>query len=824
MPESGGGGGAADFREPVEPALLRRRTDPRALRDAMARTDGGLVGQERALQAIDFAAAIRRPGFNLFVMGPEGTGRHGAVRRILTARARTETPPDDWVYVNNFADADRPRALNLPGGSAARLAAAMEEMIGDLGAAVPALFDSDDYKARRDAIDQEAEKAQEDGFAALNERARARGIVILRTPMGFALAPARDGAVVPPDEFNALPEAERKRIEADIERLQGDLKRVVAGLPKLEKRRRERIRALNQEMATGVVAVEIDEVRARFADIRAIQTFLSEVAEDVVKNVEIFLEKAAEARQAALPTPLALTARDRRLRRYTVNVMVGDARDGDDEGARAGAPVVFENNPTYHNLIGRVEHVSHLGALETDFTLIKPGALHRANGGYLVLDMRRLLAQPGSWEALKRSLLAGEVRISSLAEQYSLASTVSLEPDPIALSVRVVLIGERWLYYLLHALDPDFARLFKVEADFEDDMPRDAGNEAALAGLLGKLVAEEGARPPTPDGLARLFDEAARLAEDAEKLSLRIDALADILREAAHLAETEGADALDAPHVRAAVARRRDRAGRLRERLYEAITRDTLLIETEGARVGQVNGLSVIALGNQSFGRPSRITAITRVGTGKLVDIEREAKLGGPLHSKGVLILSGFLASRYALDAPMSLWASLVMEQSYGGVEGDSASSAELYALLSALAELPVEQRFAVTGSVNQMGAVQPIGGVNEKIEGFHDVCAARGLTGRQGVLIPSGNLKNLMLREDVVEACAGGRFAVHAVATVDQGLELLTGVGAGTRGADGRFPAESVNGRVEATLRAYAEARRRFAAEEGAPARGEPS
>jgi lon-related putative ATP-dependent protease len=525
----------------------------------------------------------------------------------------------------------------------------------------------------------------------------------------------------------------------------------------------------------------------------------------------VFLESAEAAANAPLPVPNLAAPGHPRLRRYKVNVIVGDRPEGS-----GGAPVIWESNPTYQHLIGRVEHISQMGALVTDFTLIRPGALHHANGGYLMLDAREILSQPFAWAGLKRCLKDKQIAISSVAEQISLMSTISLEPDPIPLDVKIVLIGDRWLYYFLMALDPDFPELFKVEVDFDDEFDRSEGNAALYAQLISAIGKREALKPIDRSGLACMIDEAARLADDSEKLSLQIGVVADILREADHWAGEAGRGTIAADDIARAVDERRRRSARVRERTQEAIGRNIVLIDTEGAAVGQVNGLSVLQLGHQSFGRPTRITARTRLGSGRVIDIEREVELGGPLHSKGVLILSGFLAARYAPGVPVSLQASLVFEQSYGGVDGDSASSAELYALLSALADVPIRQSFAVTGSVNQFGQVQAIGGVNEKIEGFFDICTGRGLTGDQGVLIPVANVQHLMLRQEVVEACRAGRFAVIPVATIDQGIEILTGRPAGARGTDGRFPTDSINGRVEATLIDYAEKRRRYAADRG--------
>lgn len=793
--------------KPLPPALLRRSTDPESISEAFRGTPGEdeIIGQLRATDAISFGSVIRKPGFNLYAMGLRGTGRHRSIRTFLIKRAKEEPAPDDWVYVNNFSTPERPHALRLPPGTAMRFRTAMDSLITDLSTAIPALFESDEYKARRSAIDQEFEDAQEHAFSGLNEAAREKSIAIMRTPVGFAFAPMKDGQVIKPENFGALPVDERERIEAEIKTLQEELKGILTRMPALEKSHRDRIRDLNKEMAGGTVDVAIREVKGAFAKIPQIHSFLEAAAADLVANIEVFLESAEVAANASIPVSNPGGRGNPRLRRYRVNVMVGD------QDVASGAPVVLEPNPTYHSIIGRIEHISQMGALLTDFTLIKPGALHRANGGYLILDAREILGQPFSWAALKRSLKSGQIAVTSMAEQVSLISTISLEPDPIPLDVKIVLIGDRWLYYMLMALDPDFTELFKVEVDFDDEFDRTADNIKLYAKAIETVTTREKLRPIDNVGIARMIDEASRLAEDAEKLSLQIGLVADILQEADHWAGQAERERITGNDVARAVDERRRRSARVRERLLESIARDIILIATEGVAIGQVNGLSVSRIGTHSFGRPTRITARTRLGSGKVIDIEREVALGGPLHSKGVLILSGFLAARYAPDVPVSLHASLVFEQSYAGIDGDSASSAELYALLSALSEAPIRQSFAVTGSVNQFGGVQAIGGVNEKIEGFFDICSERGLTGDQGVLIPVANVKHLMLREDVVDACAKGQFSVVPVATIDQGIELLTGIAAGARDSGGQFPSDSVNGRVEAKLREFAASRRQF-------------
>jgi lon-related putative ATP-dependent protease len=800
--------------QPLAAAELRRTCAPDMF--AFASTAelpplGDLVGQKRALTAIDFGTRMRHDGFNIFALGPSRSGRHGAIRRFLERRAAAEPVPDDWVYVNNFASPDRPKAIRLPSGTGLRLKSAMAELIDDLGSAMPAMFDSEDYRNRRKAIDDEFEQIQEKAFEELNRKGAEQEIAILRTPMGFALAPVSGGKVVKPEAFNALPQAERQEIERRIAALQAELEGILKNVPAIEKERRRKIRALNTGLAELIVDGSIGEVAAQFAGNDDVKAYLAGVRADLVRNVELFLKPQQEEEERPFDAAARPGIRHPAFARYAVNVAVTHCREGDASPPSSGAPVVSEEHPTVANVFGRIDHRSMMGALVTDFTMIKAGALHRANGGYLVLDALRVLTEPFVWEALKRCLRKKRIEIASIADRLGLATTETLVPDSIPLAIKVVLVGDRVLYYLLAGLDPEFEDLFKVQADFEDAMERTPEAMQLLAGLLGAVARQENLLHLDPSGVARLIEEAAREAADGERLSLRVGVLADLVREAHFWASAAGRRLIGVADVERAVEERRYRSERIRDRSLEGITRGIVLVDTDGEAVGQINGLSVVGLGTLSFGKPTRITARVRMGTGRVVDIEREVELGGPLHSKGVLILSSFLTARYALSVPISLSASLVFEQSYGGVEGDSASSAELYALLSALAEAPIRQSLAVTGSVNQVGQVQAIGGVNEKIEGFFDVCKARGLTGRQGVLVPQANRKHLMLRGDIVEAARAGRFHIYAVSTIDEGIALLTGLAAGARQGDGRFPEGSLNHRVEARLVAFAEARRRF-------------
>jgi lon-related putative ATP-dependent protease len=759
----------------------------------------GLVGQERAVEAVEFSIGIRRKGFNLFVLGPSGTGKHTLVHDLLQRKAATEPTPADWCYVNNFLDPHKPRRLMMPAGRARPFKEAMERLVADLRAGLPAAFERDDYRTRRDVIEQQFKKKTEDAFGELQHRAEAKNVTLIRTPMGLALAPTRNGEVINPDVFRRLEETERKRITEEIEELQKQLEAIVRQIPDWERDHREAVRRLNREITAQTVSRPLSELRKAYADLPDVVAYLEAVERDILENADAFLAPTRTASEGEPAPPMAQLMQEApTFKRYQVNVMV-------DNGGRQGAPIVFEDHPTHQTLVGRIEHAARFGALVTDFTFVVPGALHRANGGYLVLDIERLLASPYSYESLKRVLRSGEIRVVSLEQLMSLASTVSLEPEPIPLDVKVVLIGAPTFYYLLAELDADFKELFKVAADFNDAVERSPETAALYARIVAATVRREKLRALDRGAVARVIEQASRLSGDSEKLSTQMRSLIDLLQEADYLAGVASKDMVAAAEIEAAINAQRRRGDRIYERLQEEIGRNTIRIETAGERVGQVNGLAVMGIGGFTFGHPSRISARVRLGHGEVIDIEREVALGGPLHSKGVLILSGFLGGRFGKAGPLSLTASLVFEQSYGGIDGDSASSAELYALLSALSETPIRQCYAVTGSVDQHGLVQAIGGVNEKIEGFFDVCRRRGLDGTNGVLIPAANVKHLMLRQDVVEACAAGRFQVIPVESIDQGIEILTGVPAGDPDVTGRYPEGSINQRVAVRLAGFA-------------------
>jgi lon-related putative ATP-dependent protease len=760
------------------------------------------VGQDRALKAIQFGTGIRREGFNLFLLGPAGTGKFSTVRSFLQKKAATEPTPEDWCYVNNFANPEMPHALRLPPGRGTLLSQDMVRLLDNLRQAVPSVFQTESYAARKHAIEQEVKERQEKTFDEMQRQANQKGIAVLRTHVGIALAPLRGDTVVSPEEFEQLPEEERHKIDSAIADLHESLDATLRQIPKIEQEGREKLRKLNHEVAMFAVGHLIDELRKKYSDLPEVVGFLNEVQEDITENVDEFRAPEEQPLEALIRIASPRRAKGAAFfERYQVTVLV-------DHSAKNGAPVIFEDHPTHQNIVGQIEYIAQMGALSTDFNLIRAGALHRASGGYLILDAYKLLVQPYAWEALKRSLKSSQVRIESLGQMLGLVSAVTLDPQPIPLNTKIVLVGERLLYYMLCSLDTEFGELFKVAADFEEQIDRGPQTDLLYARLIANIARQERLLPFDPSAVGRAIEQCARSAGDSQKVSTHRRTLADLLRESDYWARQDNRAVVTREDVQHAIDGQIYRADRLRERLLEETLRGTVLIDTQGEKVGQVNGLSVIDLGNFAFGHPSRITARVRLGKGEVIDIEREVELSGPIHSKGVLILSGFLGARYAPDHPLSLSASLVFEQTYGAVEGDSASLAEVCSLLSALSGLPVKQSIAVTGSFNQHGQVQAIGGVNEKIEGFFDLCKGRDGTAGHGVIIPASNVRHLMLKQEVVDAVRSGEFRIYAVKTVDEGIEILTGVPAGERDPAAKFPEGSVNQKVEARLIEFAEKR----------------
>jgi len=790
----------------LAPEQLRKEFDSKTL--GIESTNGyqplkSIIGQERAVSALQFGLKIDGVGYNVYVAGPPGIGKMTSVQSFLEEVADNKETPPDWCYVNNFNDAYSPNVIRLPAGRGCDFKEDMDQLIEHVRRELPKAFESDEYTAQREEVMNSLNQRREKISREFGQKAEEEGFRLQPTPMGIALVPLKDGEPVQDQEFNSLPESEKKKLEEGREKLQQDLQSMMKEIRKIEREAQEKIKELDQRVALHVVGGFIDDLKEKYSEFEDIVGHLKDVQADILENIDAFKSSQQEQQnqQAGMSIqkghPQQQMARELAFRKYQVNVLV-------DNSKQEGAPVILELNPTYNNLIGRIEKEMQMGVLNTDFTLIKAGSLPRANGGFLVLPMEDVLRNLYSYDGLKRALRACEVQIEELSEKLGFMATKSLRPQPIPIDVKVVLVGPPILYHLLHAYDEDFPELFKVKADFDTQMALNKENMQAFMSFVSTYCERENLRHFDSQATARLFQHAARKAENQEKLSTKFGHLADLIREANFWASQGDASKVQAEHVQKALDEKVYRSNLIQERIEEMIERGTILIDTEEAKVGQVNALSVINLGDYEFGRPSRITASVGPGKDGVIDVEREVELGGPIHSKGVLILNGYLAQKYAFDRPLSLASRVVFEQSYEGVEGDSASSAELYTILSALADVPIKQGIAVSGSVNQHGDVQAIGGINQKVEGFFDVCRARKLTGEQGVLIPKSNIKNLMLRDDVIQAAKDGEFHIWAVSNIDEGIEILTGMEAGKKDKDGQFPKDSINGRVRACLIKY--------------------
>jgi lon-related putative ATP-dependent protease len=764
----------------------------------------GIIGQDRAVRAIDFGVEISSYGFNIYAMGSSGTGKTTTVQTFLQHRANQESVPGDWCYVNNFIDPKRPRAIQLPAGYGNQLRDDMAEFVLDLRRNIPSAFDSEDYRQRARAVVREMEEERNQTLKGLEAEVGRRGFALVQTAMGLVVAPVVEGQVLNPDQYAQLPEEVKSEFEAHRQDLQNELEDAMREVRALEKKMKQNMRALDQEVADFVVGDCIDDVAEKYADFDEVIEYLAEVRKDAVENISDFRQGAGTDQEDETEAESPRTPRKTvdPFRRYVVNVVVNHSRS-------EGAPIVYATNPTYRSLVGRIEQEVHFGMLTTNFTHIQAGCLHQANGGYLVVNAHDLLRYPFSWDALKRTIKNQEIHIEMMDEALPVTATTALEPEAIPFKAKVILIGDLGTYYMLYDIDEDFRKLFKVRADFAYTMDRTPEALQNYTEFIASRVREDGLIPFDRTAVAKVIEFGARMAEDKEKLAARFVDVVEVIQEASHWASKNGHKVVTGTDVDQTVEERRYRASHLEERIQERILEGTIRVQTEGAAVGQVNGLSVLNMADYEFGVPSRISARTYMGRGGVVAIDREANLAGDIHNKGVLILQGYLGGKYAHDKALSLAASLTFEQNYDRIDGDSASSTELYALLSSLSGLPIRQDLAVTGSVDQQGRVQAIGGATVKIEGFFDVCQARGLTGTQGVLIPADNVRHLVLRPDVVEAVGSGRFHIYTVESIDQGVELLTGVPAGDADEAGNYPEGTVNYLVQQRLLEMAEERK---------------
>ncbi len=755
-----------------------------------------IIGQERAVRALRFGLGIKEKGFNIYASGRPGTGRTTAIERFVEEIAAKKRAPFDWCYVNNFRDSYRPHVLSLPAGKAGKFRSDMEKFIASVAREIRTAFESDEYAAHREGVVKKIQDQKQQLLEGLNEQAHKLNFALQPSAAGLLTIPLQKGKPITEEGFLALSPAEKESITKTQGELEITIDTVSRQIKALDKSAGEALQKLDREVATYAIKHTVNDIQQAYQEIEDIRAYLDEVQDDILENIPDFKPEREEEPEPELPF---LRSKADPLKKYAVNVLVENAVDD-------GAPVVMERNPTYGNLFGKIEQEAHFGALTTDFTLIRPGSLHKANGGYLVLPIEEVIANPLSWESLKHALQNKEIIVEDTAGKLEIMSTRSLRPDPIPLDVKVILIGRPDVYQLLLEYDDQFNELFKVKADFDTQMERSEEHIRDYAAFISRICEDENLKHLDASAMARVVEHGSRLAEDQQKLSTHFGEIADVIREASYYASLENAAFISSTHVRQAIDERFYRSSLVQERIKEMILRSEIKIDVDGSQCGQVNGLSVIQMGDIEFGQPSRITVSIGMGREGLIDIEREAKLGGPIHTKGVLILSGYLTEKYAQDKPLSLVARLVFEQSYSGVEGDSASSTELYAILSALSGLEVQQGIAITGSVNQKGEVQAIGGVNEKIEGFFAVCQAKGLTGKQGAIIPASNVGNLMLKEEVVKAIRDGQFHIWPAKNIDEGIEILTGVKAGEGLPEGGYDENTVNGKVDRRLRELAE------------------
>ncbi|MFI3242192.1 MAG: ATP-binding protein [Alphaproteobacteria bacterium] len=754
------------------------------------------LGQDRAIAAVELGINIKSKGYNLFCLGAEGTGKTSLVKRILKEEAAKRPTPKDWAYVYNFEEPHKPLAISFEPSTAHSFAKEIDVLIENLQATLPAIMDSDEFNAGMDIIKAKYKQKKDDYLKLLQKKAKGRSVSLLHMPVGLVVAPVKNGEVLSPDAFNELSEEDKTTLMDDLNFMQDEIEKASQGLPEWEDKQRTEIENLREKFTKAAIKKPIDEIKTKYKGNKAVAAFLKNIQESIIDDIEDFLpQEACENPEDPMSMFLGKFNKQEedKFAKFKVNVVIKSEPN-------SGAPIIHLDHPTQGNLVGKVERVQQFGALLTDFTLIKAGALHSANGGFLLIDARKLLMQPFAWDSLKRALASKSIKIEAPSDDTSF-TTISLDPEPVPLDVKVILTGDSELYDMLLERDPDFSDYFKVEADFCHSMERTPENEVEYAKLIGSLSKKKGLRALNKQAVAKVVEYSSRIADNQNKLTAHITSIGDLLREADYWARKSKANIISKNHIEQAIDAQLYRSGRIKELMLEQIDKGSILMDITGSKVGQINGLVVYCFTKNSFGKPSRITAQVRLGKGEVVNIEREIELSGPIHDKGVLILQSLLANRFAKESPLSLSASIVFEQSYGGVDGDSASSTEYYCLLSAISGVPIKQSIAVTGSINQFGEIQPIGGVNEKLEGFFEVCKHKGLTGTQGCIIPRTNVENLMLNEEMQEAVENGKFHIYAIDTVDDGIEILTGKKAGVRGKNGKFPRGSINALVENKL-----------------------
>lgn len=757
-----------------------------------------ILGQDRAVKALHFGLMMRDGGFNIYVSGMSGTGRKTTIASFLQAKAKEMPIPPDWCYVNNFKDPTQPNALKLPAGKGKSFRDSMDKFTEDMKKELQKAFESEDYAQKRASTVKKFDDDKAKLWQEINQKANKAGFILQRSPIGMTIIPVINGQPVADEQFASLPPKIREQIRTRRESLQDDFGSAFRQFRDLDKGSEEAVDKFNKEVASFATDHLLEALLEKYGDIAEVKEFLDSVKNDILDNLPTILTSGQPRQQPALPFLMPGTASDP-TSSYKVNLIV-------DNSDLKGAPVITEMSPTQPHLFGIVQKEARFGALLTDYTMIRAGSAHKANGGFLIIPVEDLLMDAIAWDSLKKTITSRKLSVEDIAQRLGYIATKTMTPEPIPFDVKVILIGSPELYYALHQYDRDFKEIFKVKADFDTTMERSEENINMYASFICTLCKKENLRHLDKSGIAAVIEYSSRLAEDQSKLSTWFAQVTDIIKEAAHYAEEEGVEYTTVKHIERALEEKVYRSNLIEQKMEKMIEEGTILVDTAGEKIGQINGLSVLGLGDFAFGKPSRITVSVGVGKKGIIDIEREAQMGGPIHTKGVQILSGFLNDRYAKEFPLSLTARLVFEQSYSGVEGDSASSTELYGILSALSGKPIKQHFAVTGSVNQKGEVQAIGGVNEKLEGYFQLCKARGLDGEHGVVIPASNVKNLMLKHEIVDAIKSGQFHIFPVSTIDEGIEVLTGVKAGVADKDDKYPAETINRLVQDRLTSMAE------------------
>jgi lon-related putative ATP-dependent protease len=787
----------------VPPEELRERLDPESLdfENTSELCDVALtaVGQQRATEALKLGVGMKQPDYNIYVAGAPRTGMTYITEHFIREQAKRQPTPPEWCYVYNFKEPDKPRALRVPVGLGRELRHDMEELVKSLQRRIPEIFESEDYRTREQQVHAAFEQGRRAIVDELSRKAEAEGFILQFSQVGMMILPAKDGQPMTQEEIGQLPQEEKESLRAKSDKLQEEMTAAMKAMRDLERDFKEQHQKLDNEVVLYLVGHYMDDYREKYKEVPDVLQYFQEVQEDILKSIEDFKKK-----EEAPQLPFMAGPQETSFKRYEVNVLT-------DNTGLEGAPVVIEANPNYPNLFGSIEREARFGTLFTDFTMIKAGSVHRANGGYLVIKAMDLLKWPFSYEALKRAIQNREIKVEDIGELYGLITTKTLKPEPVPLNVRVVLMGDPWVYEILYAYDEQFPKMFKVKAHLDHVADRKPETLKECAACLSKYVADTGLRHVDRSGVTRLLEHGLELTGDRKKLTLQLGYLSDVLKEADYWAGQDGAKLISARHIKEAIDKQRFRANLYEEHVKEAIADDIFWVETDGEIVGQINGLSVMSTGDYMFGRPNRITANVSLGKEGVVSIDREAKLAGNIFNKAIMTLAGYLSERFAHNKPLTLSATLSFEQSYGMIEGDSATAAEVFAMLSALAEVPIFQGLAVTGSASQKGEIQPIGGVSHKIKGFYDICKAKGLTGRQGVIIPRKNVRNLMLEDEVVQACREGRFHIYAIDTIEEGIELLTGLPAGRRRRDGTYPPDTLFRKVDQQLEKMARMAKEF-------------